>query len=135
MIRSWRRCETWTSSRSRCRTRRRRSTTRAVRRTSSTGRCSASTAPRRQDAFDPETGELYDDVLVFRVDGADAKQLTLADPRGIFFTTPHWNGYPAVLVHIPDLEHLDRGELRAPRRGVAHTGAEASREGLAGGER
>jgi hypothetical protein len=67
---------------------------------------------RRKDAFDPETGELYDDVLVFRVDGADAKQLTLADPRGIYFTTPHWNGYPAVLMHIPDLAQLDRDELR-----------------------
>ena len=53
-----------------------------------------------------------DDVLVFRVDGAEAKELVLADPRGIFFTTPHWNGYPAVLVRIRDLERLDRDELR-----------------------
>ena len=32
--------------------------------------------------------------------------------RGIFFTTPHWNGYPAVLIRIPDLERIDREELR-----------------------
>jgi hypothetical protein len=54
----------------------------------------------------------FEDVLVFRVDGADAKELTLADPRGIFFTTPHWNGYPAVLMHIPDLKQLSKAELR-----------------------
>ena len=67
---------------------------------------------RRPDAVDPETGERLDDVLVFRVDGSDAKELVLADPRGVFFTTPHWNGYPAVLIRIPDLSQLDREELR-----------------------
>ena len=35
----------------------------------------------------------------------------LADDRGVFFTTPHWNGYSAVLVRIPDLERIDRDEL------------------------
>jgi hypothetical protein len=54
----------------------------------------------------------FDDVFVFRVDGPEAKELTLADPRGIFFTTPHWNGYPAVLMHIPDLKQLTKAELR-----------------------
>jgi hypothetical protein len=67
---------------------------------------------RRPDAVDSETGERLDDVLMFRVDGADAKELVLADPRGIFFTTPHFNGYPAVLIRIPDLARLDRSELR-----------------------
>ena len=67
---------------------------------------------RRPDAVDPETGERLDDVLMFRVDGEDAKELVLADPRGIFFTTPHFNGYPAVLIRIRDLARLDRGELR-----------------------
>jgi hypothetical protein len=67
---------------------------------------------RRPDAVDPDTGERLDDVLMFRVDGQDAKELVLADPRGIFFTTPHFNGYPAVLIRIPDLARLDRSELR-----------------------
>ena len=67
---------------------------------------------RRPDAIDPETGERMSDVLMFRVDGADAKELTLADPRGVFFTTPHFNGYPAVLIRIPSLKQLDRSELR-----------------------
>jgi hypothetical protein len=67
---------------------------------------------RRRDAVDPDTGELLDDVLVFRVDGEESKELVLADPRGIFFTTPHWNGYPGVLIRIGDLARLDRDELR-----------------------
>jgi hypothetical protein len=36
----------------------------------------------------------------------------LADDRGVFFTTPHFNGYPAVLMRIPDLERIDRDELQ-----------------------
>ena len=30
----------------------------------------------------------------------------------MFFTTPHFDGYAAVLVRIPDLARLDREELR-----------------------
>jgi hypothetical protein len=67
---------------------------------------------RRPDAIDAATGERLDDVLMFRVENLDVKELVLADDRGIFFTTPHFNGYPAVLVRIPDLARLDREELR-----------------------
>jgi hypothetical protein len=67
---------------------------------------------RRPDAVDPATGERLDDVLMFRVDGAEAKELVLADPRKLFFTTPHFNGYPAVLIRIPDLAQLNVAELR-----------------------
>jgi hypothetical protein len=67
---------------------------------------------RRGDAVDPDTGERLDDVLMFRVDGPEAKELVLADPRGVFFTTPHFNGYPAVLIRIPELAQLSRDELR-----------------------
>jgi len=66
---------------------------------------------RRPDAVDPETGERLDDVLMFRVADLDVKELLLADGRGIYFTTPHFKGYPAVLVRIPSLERLDRDEL------------------------
>ena len=66
---------------------------------------------RRPDAVDPETGERLDDVLMFRVADLDVKELMLADDRGIYFTTPHFKGYPAVLVRIPDLARLDRDEL------------------------
>jgi hypothetical protein len=90
---------------------------------------------RRKDAVDPETGELLDDVLVFRVDGLDAKELLLSDARTVYFTTPHWNGYAAVLIRIRDLPQLERDELReliveawltrAPKR-LARTWTEAN---------
>jgi len=67
---------------------------------------------RRPDAVDRATGERLDDVLVFRVDGPETKEILLGDERGVFFTTPHWNGYPAVLMRIPDLAGLERDELR-----------------------
>jgi len=66
----------------------------------------------RPDAVDPQSGERLDDVLVFRVADLDVKELLLSDPRGLFFTTPHWKGYAAVLMRIPDLRHVDREELR-----------------------
>ena len=66
---------------------------------------------RRPDALDPETGERLDDVLMFRVADLDVKELMLADDRGIFFTTPHFDGYAAVLVRIPQLARLERDEL------------------------
>jgi hypothetical protein len=81
---------------------------------------------RRRDAIDPDTGERLDDMLMFRVADLGVKELLLADGRAIFFTTPHFDGYPAVLVRIPELARLDRDELgdlvaeawltRAPKR-------------------
>jgi len=66
---------------------------------------------RRADAVDPETGERLADVLMFRVADLGVKELMLADDRGVFFTTPHFDGYPAVLVRIPTLARIDRDEL------------------------
>ena len=66
---------------------------------------------RRPDAIDPKTGERLDDVLMFRVADLGVKELMLADERGVYFTTRHFDGYPAVLVRIPDLGRLDREEL------------------------
>jgi hypothetical protein len=66
---------------------------------------------RRPDAVDPGTGERMADVLMFRVDGLDVKDLLLSDARGIYFTTQHFNGYPAILMRIPDLARIDREEL------------------------
>jgi len=95
----------------------------------------------RPDAVD-ETGARLDDVLVFRVDGQETKDLVLADPRGVFFTTPHWNGYPAVLMRIRDLKRLRKRELRdlvvdawltrAPKRVAKQWLAENEPEGGAG---
>ncbi len=66
---------------------------------------------RRRDAVDPTTGDRLDDVLMFRVADLGVKELMLADDRGVFFTTPHFDGYPAVLMRIPDVAGLDRDEL------------------------
>ena len=66
---------------------------------------------RRPDAVDPETGERMSDVLMFRVADEGVKELFLSDGRGVFFTTPHFNGYPAILMRIPGLAKLDRQEL------------------------
>ncbi len=81
---------------------------------------------RRPDAVDPETGERLDDVLMFRVADVGVKELLLSDARNVYFTTPHFDGYPAVLVRITRLGDLDREELsdlvaeawltRAPKR-------------------
>jgi hypothetical protein len=81
---------------------------------------------RRRDAIDSHSGERLDDVLMFRVADLGVKDLLLADDRTVFFTTPHFDGYPAVLVRIPDLARVDRDELhdlvveawltRAPKR-------------------
>ena len=67
---------------------------------------------RRPDALDPETGERLSDVLMFRVADVGVKELILSDDRGIYFTTPHFDGYPAVLVRIPQLARIHRDELR-----------------------
>jgi len=66
---------------------------------------------RRPDAVDPVTGERLSDVLMFRVTDLEEKELLLAS-GGVYFTTPHFKGYPAVLVRIPDLDRLSRDELR-----------------------
>jgi len=67
---------------------------------------------QRPDAVDPVTGERMKDVVMFRVSDLDVKELLLSDGRGIYFTTPHFRGYPAVLVRIPSLGRLDEEELR-----------------------
>ena len=67
---------------------------------------------RRPDAVDADTGERLSDVLMFRVADLGEKEVMLADNRGVFFTTPHFNGYPAVLMRIPTLKRIDREELR-----------------------
>ena len=66
----------------------------------------------RPDAFDPATGERYDDVIVFWVaDEADKRSL-VEDPDSPFFTTPHFNGHLSVLLRAKDLPAITRTELK-----------------------
>ena len=49
---------------------------------------------------------------MLRVADLDVKELMVADERTPFFTTPHFNGYPAVLLRIRDLKRVKKAELR-----------------------
>ncbi len=65
---------------------------------------------QRPDAVDAQ-GRRLDDVLVFRVGDLETKEALVADPSSPYFTTPHFDGYPAVLVRIPHLRRVGRREL------------------------
>jgi hypothetical protein len=65
----------------------------------------------RPDAVDPETGERYIDVIVFWVDSELEKEAILADESLPFFTTPHFNGHPSVLLRGSRVGELSRDEL------------------------
>ena len=66
----------------------------------------------RPDAADPVTGERYDDVIVFWVESAAAKQSLADDPDTPFFTTPHFKGHMSVLIRARDLPAVAHAELR-----------------------
>jgi len=62
-------------------------------------------------------------ILGARVEHLVAKEALLADDPHVFFTTPHFDGYPAVLVRldqisVPDLEEVivEAWLARAPKR-------------------
>ena len=62
-------------------------------------------------------------VLGARVEHLGAKEALLADDPGVFFTTPHFDGYPAVLVRLDRIAVGDLDEVvveawlaRAPAR-------------------
>jgi hypothetical protein len=89
-------------------------------------------APHKS-AVHPETGEMYDDLLVIMTPTAVEKNALVEDDATPFFTVSHFDGYNAVLVQQSRLGELDRDELaeiitdawaaRAPKRLVrAHLG-------------
>ena len=65
----------------------------------------------RPDAVDPDTGERYDDVIVFWVESEAEKQALISDPDSPFFTTKHFDGHASVLVRAAHLGRLSYGEL------------------------
>jgi hypothetical protein len=83
----------------------------------------------RPDAADPRTGERYPDVIVFWVTSESDKQALVQDQASPFFTTPHFDGHPSVLVRGSRIGELTRQELteviqdawlsRAPPRAAA----------------
>jgi hypothetical protein len=65
----------------------------------------------RPDATDLETGERYDDVIVFWVPTDSDKHALVHDPSTPFFTTSHFNGHRSVLLRGQHIGQLTRGEL------------------------
>ena len=65
----------------------------------------------RPDARDPVTGECWDDVIVLWVASEGEKQALIQEPSSPWFTTPHFDGHPSVLVRSSRLRELDREEV------------------------
>lgn len=65
----------------------------------------------RPDAVDPDSGERYPDVIVFWVGSMADKQALVQDDDTPFFTTPHFDGHPSVLLRGSQVDQLDRAEL------------------------
>ena len=65
----------------------------------------------RPDAFDPDTGQRYDDVIVFWVPSEGDKLAMVQDESSPFFTTPHFDGHLSVLVRASRLGEISYDEL------------------------
>ena len=65
----------------------------------------------RPDAVDPDTGERLDDVVVFWVPDEADKAALLQNTDLPFFTTPHFDGHPSVLLRTSRIGELTRDEL------------------------
>ncbi len=65
----------------------------------------------RPDAIDPHTGERYADVIMFWVPSESDKQALVQDQASPFFTTPHFDGHPSVLVRASRIGELTLQEL------------------------
>ncbi|CAA9388852.1 MAG: hypothetical protein AVDCRST_MAG32-2179 [uncultured Nocardioides sp.] len=82
--------------------------------------------PPHSSAVDPETGQMYDDLLVITTPTAIEKAALVEDDSTPFFTIEHFRNTDAVLVRQSRLGEITRGELadvitdawarRAPRR-------------------
>ena len=65
----------------------------------------------RPDAVDLETGERYQDVIVFWVASEADKQALVQDKSSPFFTTSHFDGHLSVLLRASRIGELTRQEL------------------------
>jgi hypothetical protein len=72
-------------------------------------------------------------ILGARVEHLIAKEALLADGSGVFFTTPHFDGYPAVLIRLPEIE-LDLLQEVVTEAWLARAPKRLVREYLAGME-
>ena len=65
----------------------------------------------RPDAVDPRTGDSYADVIMFWVPSESDKQALVQDRDSPFFTTPHFDGHPSILVRGSRIGELTMTEL------------------------
>ena len=79
-------------------------------------------------------------ILGARVEHVGAKEALLADDHGVYFTTPHFDGYPAILVRLDEIGVDDLEEViveawlvQAPRR-LAREWEAARERGRRGGQ-
>lgn len=63
------------------------------------------------------------EILAFRVPDEGVKQAFIADDPSVYFTIPHFDGYPAVLVRLDEISVAELAEViteawlnRAPKR-------------------
>ena len=71
-------------------------------------------------------------ILGARVEHVGAKEALIADDPGVYFTTPHFDGYPAILVQLENIGLDDLNEViveawlcRAPKKLVDRYVAES----------
>ena len=64
----------------------------------------------RPDAVDAQTGERYKDVIIIWVASEEDKE-ALVQSSSPFFTTPHFDGHPSVLLRASQLGEISRQEL------------------------
>ena len=50
-------------------------------------------------------------ILGARVEHLVAKEALVADPSGVYFTTPHFDGYPAILIELDRISLADLEEV------------------------
>ena len=65
----------------------------------------------RPDAFDPDTGQRYDDVIVFWVPDEGEKLAMVQEESSPFFTTPHFDGHLSVLLRASRIGEISYAEL------------------------
>jgi hypothetical protein len=77
------------------------------------------------DDTDELTGQPYGEVLMVGVGDLGAKEALLASGDEAYFTVPHYDGYPAVLVRLARADPLELRELlveawmaNAPKRAL-----------------
>ena len=73
-------------------------------------------------------------ILGARVAQAEMKDVLISSAPDVYFTTPHFDGYPAILVRLPAIGRAELEELiieawlcRAPKRLVKQWEAESGR--------